>query len=141
MSDLHAALGVSQIRKIEKFKKLRRQIIAKYNQSFNTLENVTIPYEQEGLLSMFHLYTLQIDFKKVGKSRKQVMDELRSRGVGSQVLYIPVYLQPYYQKLGYKKGLCPKAEAFYDKALSLPLFPSMSKDEFNLVEKTLKEVI
>jgi dTDP-4-amino-4,6-dideoxygalactose transaminase len=140
LSDIHAALGISQLRKIEKFKKLRRQIIAKYNQSFKNLDFITVPFEQEGLESMFHLYTVKVDFKKIGKTRKQVMEELKSQGIGSQVLYIPVYLQPYYKNLGFKKGLCKKAESFYEVALSLPLYPSLSPRDQDRVIKAVSRL-
>jgi ABC-type multidrug transport system ATPase subunit len=77
-----------------------------------------------------HLYTGRIDFSKLGKTRTEVMRELRDKGVGSQVLYIPVYLQPWYRRTyGYREGKCPVAEQFYEEALSLPLFPAMTVRE------------
>ena len=74
-----------------------------------------------------HRYTVQIDFPRLGKTRTEVMQELREKGVGTQVLYIPVYLQPWYRRTyGYTSGKCPNAEEFYARALSLPLFPAMN---------------
>ena len=89
-----------------------------------------------------HLYTVQIDFEKLGKTRTQVMQELRAKGVGSQVLYIPVYLQPWYRRAyGYAAGKCPVAEQFYEQALSLPLYPSMTDDDQSRVGSVLKELV
>jgi len=141
MSDLQAALGVSQFKKIDRFKQKRRQIVEKYNKAFESLANITIPFEAEGIDSMFHLYTLLIDFEKIGKSRQEVMKLLGAKQVGSQVLYIPVYHQPFYRKLGYKKGLCPQAEKYYEKALSLPLYPGLSSFQINRVIKSLKRIV
>jgi dTDP-4-amino-4,6-dideoxygalactose transaminase len=82
----------------------------------------------------WHLYTVQIDFEALGKSRNEVMAELREQGVGTQVLYIPVYLQPWYQETyGYGLGKCPNAEAYYAKTLSLPLYPAMTDTDVETV--------
>lgn len=89
----------------------------------------------------YHLYTVQIDFPALGKSRVEVMAELREQGVGTQVLYIPVYLQPWYQETyGYAEGKCPNAEAYYLKSLSLPLYPAMTDEDVAQVIKAVSGV-
>jgi len=79
MTDIQAALGNSQLKKLPFFKKRRREIVNKYNKAFNGLQDIIIPYEQNGLDSCFHLYVLQIDYEKIGKSRKQIMEELKQK--------------------------------------------------------------
>lgn len=142
MTDLQGALGYSQLQKLSFFKARRREIVTKYNQAFARMKYLTIPYEPENICSCFHLYVTQIDFMAIDKSRKQVMQKLRERGVGTQVHYIPVPNQPYYkEKFGYKNGDYPKTEAYYEKELSLPLYPGMSDDDVDLVINSVKEVI
>ena len=142
MTDMQGALGYSQLQKLQFFKKRRREIVAQYNQAFGKMEYLKIPYEPENVSSCFHLYVVQIDFAALGKSRSKVMQELRGKGVGTQVHYIPVHCQPYYKGMfGYKAGDYPKAEEYYAKALSLPLFPGMSNDDVKLVIDAVKEVV
>ncbi|MFA6423053.1 MAG: UDP-4-amino-4,6-dideoxy-N-acetyl-beta-L-altrosamine transaminase [Patescibacteria group bacterium] len=142
MCDIQAALGISQLKKIEIFRNRRREIVIKYNKAFSDLDNVTIPYEKKGLDSTFHLYVMQLDFKKIGKTRTQVMEELRAKNIGTQVLYIPVHTQPYYQqKYGYKYGEYPVSEAYYEQALSIPLYPKMSDEEVNYVIDIFNKII
>ena len=142
MTDMQGALGFSQLHKLSFFKKRRREIVAKYNRAFSEMKYFTVPYEPEGISSCFHLYVAQIDFKALGKSRKQVMHELKERGVGTQVHYIPVSTQPYYkERFGYKNGDYPVAESYYEKELSLPLYPGMSDSDVDLVIDSIKEVI
>jgi len=142
MSDISAALGRSQLKRLPRFIKRRREIVKKYNEAFKKIENITIPFERPKVVSAFHLYTLKIDFDKIGKSRSQVMAELKIRGVGSQVLYIPVHLQPYYRKTyGYKIDDFPLAESYYKRALSLPLFPGMTDKDVEKVIRAVKEVV
>ena len=89
----------------------------------------------------WHLYSAWIDFAAIGQSRTDVMKRLREKGVGTQVLYIPVYLQPYYRKnFGYRPGYCPEAEHFYAGALSLPLFPAMSDADMEQVIAAVKSL-
>jgi dTDP-4-amino-4,6-dideoxygalactose transaminase len=89
-----------------------------------------------------HLYTVQIDFPRLGKTRTEVMQELREKGVGTQVLYIPVYLQPWYRRTyGYASGKCPNAEEFYSRALSLPLYPAMSDADVEKVIQAVKNAL
>jgi len=142
MCDMQAALGVSQIKKLDEFKARRREIIAKYNQAFKDLPNVIMPYEPQSLSSCFHLYILKIDFEKIGKTRTQVMEELKAENIGSQVLYIPVHTQPYYkQEFGLKDGDFPQAESYYEQALSIPLYPKLSDQEVEYVIENIKHIL
>jgi len=142
MTDIQAALGQSQLSKLDLFKKRRREIVNKYNDAFKNIDNIIIPYEEKGLDSCFHLYILQIDFDKIGKSRKQIMEELKQNGIGSQVHYIPVNSQPYYEnKYGkYKSIDFPNTESYYNKCLSIPLYPMMSDEDVERVIKVIKDI-
>ena len=165
ITDIQCALGRSQLKKLPKFIKRRQKIIDQYNKAFADLpwlktpadggwrtvnsESLSVPivYSPSEVTDTMHpvisshLYTVQIDFKALGKARSQVMVELREKGVGTQVLYIPVYLQPWYQKTyGYALGKCPNAEAYYMKALSLPLHPTMTDADTKMVIELVKDL-
>ncbi|GHT87687.1 UDP-4-amino-4,6-dideoxy-N-acetyl-beta-L-altrosamine transaminase [Spirochaetia bacterium] len=139
MTDIQAALGCSQLSKLPFFKQRRREVVKKYNTAFVDIPHVIIPYEEKSVDSCFHLYVLQIDFEKIKKCRKQVMEELKEKGIGTQVHYIPVNSQPYYkEKYGeYKSSEYPISDAYYNKCLSIPLFPKMSEED---VEYVIKEI-
>jgi UDP-4-amino-4,6-dideoxy-N-acetyl-beta-L-altrosamine transaminase len=134
ITDMQAALGISQLKKIDEFVRRRREIIQMYNQALANIQWLTTPYEREGVFSAFHLYVIKIDFKQIHKTRTRVMRELREKGIGTQVHYIPVHLQPYYREnYGFKEGDYPKAEQYYEQCLSIPLFPKMKDDDVHRV--------
>jgi UDP-4-amino-4,6-dideoxy-N-acetyl-beta-L-altrosamine transaminase len=143
ITDLQCALGRSQLKKLPCFIRRRQEIVSRYNEAFANIPwlkppQLRPPASDLRPLISWHLYTVQIDFATLGKSRKQVMSELREKGIGTQVLYIPVYLQPWYrQTYGYAPGKCPNAESFYLQALSLPLYPALSEDS---VERVIQAV-
>ena len=144
MTDIQAALGTSQLRKLDFFKQRRKEIIKSYNTAFTSNPNITIPYEAEGSDSCFHLYVIRINFPKLSKTRVQVMEELKSRGIGTQVHYIPVNSQPYYTSLEpFNEKDYPESVKFYAECLTLPLFPKMSNNDvervITAVEKIIKE--
>jgi UDP-4-amino-4,6-dideoxy-N-acetyl-beta-L-altrosamine transaminase len=145
ITDLQCALGRSQLKRLPDFITRRQEIASCYNQAFSNLDWLKTPALAPWLLSpaenliSWHLYTVQIDFPRLVKTRIEVMQELREKGVGTQVLYIPVYLQPWYRRTyGYAPGKCPKAEEFYSRALSLPLFPAMNDAD---VQKVIHAVL
>ncbi len=129
LTDLQCALGLSQLERLSSFLSRRREIVAAYNAAFADLDWLSTPRLRnpaDAATASWHLYTVQIDFAALGRKRTEVMAELRAAGVGTQVLYIPVHLQPWYRRTyGYGPGKCPRAENFYADALSLPLFPTM----------------
>ena len=156
ITDLQCALGLSQLQRLESFIARRQEITNAYNDAFQGLENLTTPTPVTAGRSAWHLYVAQINFQglenKKGagsacfqpleKTRAQVMGELKERGVGTQVHYIPVHLQPYYrEKYGYAEGKCPVAEATCEKCLSLPLFPAMTDQEVEQVIHAVQEVV
>lgn len=142
MTDMQAALGCSQLAKLDFFKKRRREIVAVYNNAFAGMKYLKIPTEPKEVSSCFHLYAVQIDFSSLGKSRLQVMQELRDKGIGTQVHYIPVHTQPFYKETyGYKEGDYPIAEKYYEQELSLPLYPGLSDEDVNNVIEAVKEVV
>ena len=141
LSDINCALGISQLQKINYFINRRKEIVKKYNESFKEINNVTIPYQLENVDSSWHLYVLQINLDKLKVNRTRIFNDLHSKKIGVQVHYIPIYFHPYYQQLGYKKGLCPNAEWLYERILSLPLFPKMKDGDVSYVIDEVKKTI
>jgi len=138
ITDIQCALGISQLKKLEKFRKRRREIVNRYNEAFGSIESIQVPVELRDSDSNFHLYVLLIDFEKIGIPRAQFMNELQGRGIQTQVHYIPVHAQPYFQnRFGTKWGDCPNAEEYYQKCLSIPLFPAMTESD---IERVINEI-
>jgi len=141
LTDIHSSLGISQLKKLDRFVERRREIVRKYNEAFQNIDWLATPYERPDVYSAFHLYVLKINYSKISKSRKQVMKELRLKNIGTQVHYIPVHTQPYYvKKFGYRWGDYPVAEKFYSKALSIPLYPKMTDEDVDYVIKSFIEL-
>ncbi|HHU91799.1 MAG TPA: UDP-4-amino-4,6-dideoxy-N-acetyl-beta-L-altrosamine transaminase [Halanaerobiaceae bacterium] len=140
MTDIQAALGISQLKKSDEFLKRRREIARIYNQKLAEIEWIKLPYQETDRESSWHLYIIQVDEEKLGKSRKDVFNHLRSKGIGVQVHYIPVYWHPYYQDLGCKKGLCPEAETVYKRIITLPLYPQCDYDSISYLLNEFKKV-
>ena len=139
LTDMQAALGVTQLSRLEEFKKRRRAIVEWYNRTFSGIDWITIPKERNGVDSCFHLYVVKIDFSFLKMDRKAVIEILHKQGIGTQVHYIPVHLQPYYtQRYGYKEGDFPAAEKYYAWALSLPLYPAMHDKDVERVIEAIK---
>jgi len=140
MTDIQAALGISQLKKLEWFIERRREIAGMYNRNLKDL-SLELPVEPEGYSSSYHLYTIRLK-KEAGITRKQLYDRLREKNIYTQVHYIPVHTFPYYQdKLGYRWGDYPAAEHHYSRVLSLPIFPGMTDEEVQRVIDAVKEVI
>jgi UDP-4-amino-4,6-dideoxy-N-acetyl-beta-L-altrosamine transaminase len=128
MTDIQAALGISQLNKLNSFVKRRREIAEIYNEAFKDNPYFDIPHEKNYAFSSCHLYPIIL--KNAYKDKKRdLFSKLRQRGLGVQTHYIPVYWHPYYKDLKYKKGLCPISEDFYRREISIPVYPSMKKSE------------
>lgn len=134
LTDLQAALGLSQLSKLERFIERRREITLHYQTGFSRLSVLKTPAQDIGTRSAWHLYVIRLDLARIGISRKSVMEKLKKAGIGTQVHYIPVHLQPYYQKhYGFRRGDFPNAESFYEECLSLPLYPGMTNQDVDRV--------
>ena len=138
LTDIQAALGTSQLKKLDDFISKRRKIAEIYNNAFSDNGFFDTPVEKEYAFSAYHLYTIRIKDELIDK-RKAVFSRMREEGLGVQVHYIPVYLQPYYKKLGFKKGSCPVAENYYDREISLPIYPALTGKQVKyIIDKVLK---
>lgn len=136
LSDLHAALGISQLSKLDTFVQQRKQKARVYQNELAELP-LRLPSEMGFTQSAWHLYMIEV----ITHDRKTIFDALRAKGVGVNVHYIPIHLQPYYRSLGFSHGDFPNSEAFYQKAITIPLFPTMSADDQSKVIQALKEVL
>lgn len=136
LTDIQAALGFSQLKKLSKFITARQKIAKRYFDSFKNVKEIILPKELSYGRSAWHLYPIRlVNLKK----RAFVFKKLQEAGIGVQAHYIPVYLHPYYKKLGYKKGLCQNAERFYASGISIPIFPSLTlKDQKFIIQKILE---
>ena len=138
ISDLQCALGISQWGKLQGFLARRRELAARYDDALQGAKHILTPFEREGVRSSYHLYVLQLDFEGLQMTRAQLMRELAGRGVGTQVHYIPLHLQPYYQEmLGYREGDFPESERYYAAALSIPMYPALSFEQQDYVIEQL----
>jgi len=142
LTDIQCALGISQLTKLDRFIARRQEIVEKYNMAFKESLYLIRPHMKNDRKSAWHLYMLRLQLDRMSKTRQQIFEELRSLGVGVHVHYIPVHLQPYYRdRFGYKRGDFPEAEAYYDSALTIPLFPAMSDDDYKYVIKNVLKVV
>lgn len=132
LTDFQAALGLSQLRNAEKGVELRNNLASRYDEAFKDHKQIQIPYRANKLNHAFHLYVIQVE------NRLELYDYLKENGIYAQVHYIPVHYNPYYQDLGWKKGDFSIAESYYEKCLSLPMYPKLSDNEYlYIIEKVL----
>jgi len=141
MTDIQAALGTSQLKKIDQFVELRRKYVSIYNDAFKDMDEIITPFQHENGESSWHLYIIRLKLDKLTSSRREIFEALQQQNIGINVHYIPVHLQPYYQQLGYQKGICPNAEKLYEEMITLPLFPAMSEEDVNSVIEAVKRVV
>ncbi|KOO49604.1 UDP-4-amino-4,6-dideoxy-N-acetyl-beta-L-altrosamine transaminase [Viridibacillus arvi] len=141
MTDIQAALGYSQLEKLDGFVQRRKEIVANYNEVFRDILEVQTPYQHPDTDSSWHLYILKLNLDTLAVSRKVVFEELHKLNIGVNVHYIPVHTLSYYQELDYKKGSLPKSEQLYEEIISLPLFPLMQEQDIQDVIDAVKSVI
>jgi dTDP-4-amino-4,6-dideoxygalactose transaminase len=137
LSDVACALGLSQLRRLDAFKRRRAEIVARYNAALAEVDGVRTPPQRPDVDPVWHLYPVRV----LDGRRREVFEKMRERGIGVQVNYIPVYWHPVYADLGYRRGMCPHAEQFYAEVLSLPLFPDLTDDQVDQVVETLVDVL
>lgn len=137
ITDIHAALGLSQLKRIDSFIEARNNIAKEYNIMLSE-QPLKLPFISPGVLSSFHLYIICLENKNES-SHSYVFKKLREKGILVNLHYIPVYLHPFYQKLGFKKGYCKNAEKFYSRAISIPIYPNLTKEDQLFVVKSIKE--
>jgi len=140
MTDIQAALGASQLRRLDPFVARRRELAARYDRLLAELP-VTCPWQHPDTHSAWHLYVIRLHRNAIKPSRRQVFDALRAAGVGVNVHYIPVHTQPYYRNLGFAPGMFPEAESYYEDAITLPLFSRMTDDEQDTVVSALQKIL
>ncbi|MBA4321040.1 MAG: UDP-4-amino-4,6-dideoxy-N-acetyl-beta-L-altrosamine transaminase [Flavobacterium sp.] len=138
LTDFQCALGLSQLKKIDKFLKRRREIAAKYNKAFEKNKEIILPTEKDYVKSAWHIYPIQVR----GADRREVFEYLQKKGIGVQVHYMPLHLQPFYKnKFNYEKRDFPVAEKYYEKAITLPLFYKMTNKDVEYVVGSVKKIL
>ena len=140
MTDLQAALGVSQMQRLDEFVTQRHILQERYDLLLSSLPIVR-PYQNQDGYSALHLYPIQIELGSIGKSRQKIFDELRRSDIGINVHYIPIHTQPYYQQLGFQEGDFPNSEAYYERSISIPLFHAMTPEQQDEVCRALKKAL
>ena len=136
ITDIQCALGCSQMKKLDRFLALRKEIVAHYNEAFADCDNIITPYQLSDTESGWHLYIVQVK----NCDRRQVFEKMREKGIGVNVHYIPVYMHPYYQEHGYENVHCANAEEIYSHIISLPLYPGLTSEQQDYVIDTLKSL-
>jgi len=140
MTDLQAALGLSQLKRLDAYVSRRHAIAKRYNQTLGQLPLAT-PWQHPDVYSSYHLYIVRLKTRAQGPQRREVFDFMRAQGVGVNVHYIPVHTQPYFRALGFSVGQFPEAESYYTEALSLPIYPSLLSEDQDHVVRSLEEVL
>ena len=140
MTELQAALGCSQIHRLDAYVARRHELASHYDSLLSDLPVVT-PWQHPDGYSGMHLYVIRIQLDRIAKTRAEVFQQMRDLGIGVNVHYIPVHLQPYYQAMGFKSGDYPEAEKYYSEAISLPLFPKLEASQQHFITQGLREIL
>lgn len=137
ITDIQCALGISQMKRLDRFAAHRRKLAHRYDEAFAGCKDIITPYQHPDCLSSYHLYMIQVP----AEHRREIFENLRNKGIGVNVHYIPVYKLPYYQQHGYQGTCCPNAEAFYAKAITLPLYADMTEEQVDYVVECVKDEV
>jgi dTDP-4-amino-4,6-dideoxygalactose transaminase len=140
MTELQAALGNSQMERLDAFVARRHQLASRYDDLLADLP-VTTPWQHPDSYSGLHLYVIRLQLDKITRTHRQVFEALREQGIGVNLHYIPVHTQPYYQCMGFRQGDYPEAERYYTEAISLPMFQTMTEAQQDEVVSALKEAL
>ena len=140
LTDFQSALLMSQMNRLDEFKARRQAIVKAYNEAFADVEGIFIQKEIEESDTCRHLYIIQLELERLNCTRREFFDALSAENVQCQIHYVPVYWFPYYQQLGFKKGLCPNAEKMYEGIMSIPLYPRMTDSDVADVIHAVKKV-
>jgi dTDP-4-amino-4,6-dideoxygalactose transaminase len=137
---LHAALGVSQMQRLDAYVNRRHAIADRYDEALSGLP-VTTPLRSRDGRSGLHLYIVRLQLDRIARGHREVFESLRERGVGVNLHYIPVHMQPWYAQMGFKPGDYPEAERYYAEAISLPMFPALTDEQQDHVVAALAEAL
>lgn len=140
MTDVQAGLGISQLRRLDGYIKRRHEIAARYDTGLAGLP-LTLPRQHSDSYSAFHLYIVRLQLNHINSSRREIFDLLRAANIGVNVHYIPVHLQPFYQRMGFREGQFPEAERYYAEAISLPMYPLLTDVQQDHVIQTLRKLL
>lgn len=140
MTDIHAALGISQMQRINEFVSKRHTIAKRYNELLAGLP-LTTPWQYPDGYSGFHLYVIRLKLDEIRKTQKEVYESLREEGIGVNLHYIPVYRQPYYEQMGFKPGYCAEAERYYQEAVSIPMYPGLTEAQQDQVIAVISKAV
>lgn len=140
MTEIQAALGISQLRRLDEYVTRRHEIAERYNRLLSDLP-VTIPFQHPDAYSSWHLYVIRLHLDAITKTHREVFDSMRESGIGVNLHYIPVHTQPWYERMDFKKGDYPEAERYYAEAITLPIFPTMTDEEQDQVVNALRRAV
>jgi dTDP-4-amino-4,6-dideoxygalactose transaminase len=140
MTDIQAALGASQMTRLNNFVSRRAELASRYNKILSNLP-LQLPAQDQDTKSSWHLYVVRLKLNEISCSHQEVFEALRSAGIGVNLHYFPVYLQPYYRSLGFREGHCPEAERYSREAITLPLYPGLSEANQDFIAETLHNIL
>jgi UDP-4-amino-4,6-dideoxy-N-acetyl-beta-L-altrosamine transaminase len=141
LTDFQCALGLSQLGKLDQFLKRRGEIADRYTIALSNLQGIALPAALSHVRHAWHIFPVLLDLEGLAADRGTILAALRAENIGAAVHYVPVYWHPYYEALGYRRGLCPRAEAAFDRLLTLPLFPAMTDADVDDVVAALRKVL